>query len=810
MSSEWPQLQIHTLDPQAEVLAQSLGTSAIVAQLALNRGISADEAETMLEPVPDLSWPEPALTQDLRRCFVELSASGAAIAIFGDYDADGLSGTSVLSVFLRGAGFEVTPVLPTRSQGYGLNQDSIQQLADAGHALLITVDCGISNASEIAFARSLGLQVVITDHHGLPDTLPEAEFILHPAVLQIPELSNLSGAGMAWWLSAVLHPAFAGSPSPQQLLDLAVLGTLADMTPLRGLNFALAKRGLEAMRQTQRPGLLALSTLKNLNLSQLTEDDLTFRMIPMLNAAGRIDSPQPALDLLLSQERQQADKLALQLQEMNTHRQQLCQDVLAEALSILANSPEQPVIVLAQANWLHGVLGITCSQLVERFHKPVVMMAIEGQHAKASVRSPKGYHVLEALQACDDLLVRYGGHEMAGGFTVETGKIPAFSQRFEQACLSQQSAVQKKLNIDLELDPARLSLELVRQIRELAPFGMGNPMPLFLSRKVRLEDLKSDRKSHSHFFARIPKGPRLKGWQMWDDQFYQAQYFDLVYTLEQTVWREQTQLELTLQALRPHQPETELQPELQLAAIQPVAELKPLKPLKPLSLAKDSLQDSLQARHLGPEHEAPLFLAGWFYDGSDYWLVPQTRWSVPIDWQDRRDQLQPSFETGQVLYCSDHPASAEIRRAQPGQFHSVLINQPPPNWAELSASFVKGYILAPLTPAQPASFQDLWPMLAFLQEQDLGLQDARDLARRFGLMLRQAELCLKSLSDLGLLAYDRERYRIQYKNQLYDLRQSSAFMRAHELWQQHTRLAMLWPKVSLEHLTHELARVNQV
>lgn len=779
MTKPWPDLDVHSLTPEIARFGEELGVNPVLAQLLSNRGIGADEAKAMLAPVPELSWPDPDFAPALRARFVALQQAGDKIAIFGDYDADGLSGTSVLSVFLRGAGFTVTPKLPTRSQGYGLNKTTIGELAASGHKLLITVDCGISNADEIAHARSLGMEVVVTDHHGLPEVLPEAEYILHPAVLGIPELSNLSGAGMAWWLSALLHPAFAGSPSAEELLDLAVIGTLADMTPLRGLNFALAKRGLQAMRITRRQGLLALGRLKSLDFSNLTEDDLTFRMIPLLNAAGRIDSPQPALDLLLSNDSTESRVLANELMSMNGLRQQLCQDVLADALAQIEQSPPRAVIVLAAPDWLHGVLGITCSQLVERFHKPVVLLAIEGEHAKASVRVPKGFHVLEALQACSDLLVRFGGHEMAGGLTLETALIDAFRDRFEQACISQQGQTQKRLEVEMELNPALLKLDLLGEIRKLAPFGMGNPSPLFLSLNVALDEIKSDRKSNTHFFARLPGGPRIKGWQMWDESLKQQSRFDIVYALEQTVWRDQVQLELTLHALRPH-----VRPAGPPLA-QPVAESVPAASGKAAVASAEPLP-------------------GWFYDGEDYWTLPampRPDGRRPV-WEDRRQIGPLNPGDGAVRYCAEHPAGIRVLTGLAGQFETLLLDQPPPAeaWPALGEAFARIVVL-PLQPlSEPPSFQELWPMLAFLQEQELQLEHAADLAKRFALPLQRAELCLKSLCDLGLLAYDKERYRIQYKNQLYDLRQSPAFQGATRHWQQQQATASLWQAVSLERL----------
>ncbi len=769
--SNWPELIIPSPDQRTAELAETLNTSPVLAQLLINRQIELAEARWMLDPNPSMDWPRPAFCEDLQALFHKHQS--ARIAIFGDYDADGLSGTSVLSAFLTGAGFQVTAVLPTRSQGYGLNTQTLTRLAQ-DHSLLITVDCGISNAAEIAEAQQLGMDVIVTDHHGLPETLPTAAFILHPAVLQIPELDNLSGAGMAYWLTILLAPAFPDAPSPESLLDLAVIGTLADMTPLRGLNFGLAKCGLNAMRKTQRPGLIALAELKNVDLASLTEDDLTFRMIPMLNAAGRIDSPQPALDLLLADSAVTAQHLALKLQDMNTLRQEYCKDVLEDALQILSDHPPEDVIVLADAKWPHGVLGITCSQLVERFHKPVALLAIEGDLAKASIRSPKGYHVLQALQACDSLLLRYGGHEMAGGLTVRTQDIPAFSQAFAEACVAQQSNFQPSLRVEMEVNPQQLDLQVWESMRQLAPFGMGNPAPLFLSLNVGIKDLHPDRKSGTHLFGQLSNRTRLKGWQMWDDQLTQQSAFDLIYQLEQQSWKGRTNLELTLKKIRPHQQQSQSRPRSKADTV--------TVPL-PKSGAKTKPDPNLSSKRTQDKPVSSL---------------PELCCRGPAQWLDYRQRARIDFEHA-VAYS---PTLIQQLDARGSHWQTLLLDQPL-SAAELALfnTIFAQIVLLPLRPLEPLpDFAFLAQWLQRMQNEDLQIRGLEDLQKYSDLSAQQAEISLRSLCELGLLAYDQDRYRVQYKNQPYDLRNSPFYQSALENWEQQAQLALNWQSLSFERL----------
>ncbi len=802
--SNWPEINLSSPDAATHRLAERLDVSPFLAQLLRNRDISEADARWMLADTPELHWPTPPFLSALQALFSEIHSQGESIVIFGDYDADGLSGSSVLMTFLRGAGFKVDTLLPTRSQGYGLNTKTLQDLIEKGYRLLITVDCGISNREEIAFARAAGMQVVITDHHGLPDVLPEAEFTLHPEVLKIESLKNLSGAGMAYWLTCLLHPIFPEAPAPESLLDLAVIGTLADMTPLKGLNFALAKRGLLAAQRTERPGLLALGALKKVSFEHLTEDDLTFRMIPLLNAAGRIDSPMPALDLLMAVDEKTARTLAQELEELNTLRQQYCKDVLADALSRLKDHAQQ-TIVLADASWPHGVLGITCSQLVGQFHQPVVLLAIEGDKAKASIRAPKGYNVLEALQSCASLLLRFGGHEMAGGLTLERDKIPEFAAAFEAACVAQQGNYVHRVQVDMELNPRLLQLELWEDLRKLAPFGMGNPPPLVLSLKAPLKELHSDRKSETHLFAKLNQRVRVKGWGQWQKGYLKHKHFNLLYHLECNHWRGQKKLELNVQHIEAFETSSgPLTPKSPPSAPPKVTRPKTPPPALPRKSVSPPQKKNPSPRYeLKSLSEKITYWPGYFYGQEQWWQVPVVQYQEETHWHDARHISELPEQA--VKYALDCPAQAVIHRAEPGQFSGLALTGLPRTFLppEIWSGFHDIYLLPAQPPQALPDFALLSRVLQHLSEQ-VAVKSDHELAQRMRLDRHRAKICLRSLCDLGLLTYDRERYFPGFKNQAYDLRKSQTYAQEKQRWEACEDMYKSWSHTRFDRLKNAL------
>lgn len=557
----WRSPQLPAVHHNVEKFAKAAGVSHFLAQLLLNRQLDRpEEAQAFLASDPVLNWPRPDFEAELVALFRSLYERKGLIVIHGDYDADGLTGTTILTEYLRSSGFQVEPFLPTRSLGYGLNLATLERFAESGAQLLITVDCGVSNQKEIARAQELGMHVVITDHHGLGESLPPADFVLHPEVLKIPELQNLSGVGMAYWLAVLLYPHFACNRPLDHWLELAGIGTIADMTPLKGFNRSLVKAALKQIKHSQRPGLLALLQQKQTRASELDETALAFRVIPLLNAAGRLQSPMLALDLLLAEDHDEAESLAENLNQVNQARREMGQALLDEITAKLdLDLPKGPVI-LAEPGWPFGILGITCSQLVERYGRPVFLMAIDGEIAKASVRAPEGFHVLQALQSCDDLFIKYGGHAQAGGFSISLSKLEELKRRlgdFYTALGSPQLMPIAELELNLNL----VNGDLWEDLQRLAPFGAGNPLPSFVALNVPLQKVAPDRKG-VHLFAEFSSGLKLKGWNMWRAELAELSHFDLHYELQQNTWKGRTSLELQLKQIQPHSEESAIVPTL--------------------------------------------------------------------------------------------------------------------------------------------------------------------------------------------------------------------------------------------------------
>jgi single-stranded-DNA-specific exonuclease len=546
----WKSPTVIPSEPRAQELAQQMDLSLLQATLLLQRGLSeADEIRAFLDPDPPLEWPQPDFMPQLLELFGTVAREQGLIMIHGDYDADGLTGTTLLSEYLEGAGFRVEPFLPTRSLGYGLNVTTIEAFAARDCRLLITVDCGISNAAEIAWARELGMAVVITDHHGLGEQLPEADLILHPSVLKIPALETLSGSGMACWLAMLLAPHFPSTAPPEKWLEVAGIGALADMTPLRGLNRALVKHSLRRLRQTTRPGLCALFAHKGLVQSELDEQMLGFQVIPLLNAAGRLQSPMLALELLRCRDSAEAQRRVTELNAINEERKQLGEVVQNEICARLGAQPPPGPLVLADEHWHFGILGILCSRLVELYGRPVVLMRVEQGVGKASVRAPEGFHVLRALQTCADLMLKFGGHAQAGGFSMDMIHLDTFQARLQAFWEAEGQPVLQHTAIRA-LSPAELTLALWEELQVLAPFGAGNPQPAFLSQALPLTRVKTD-KHRKHLLIDVQAGVKATAWNVWQESWQDLRAADLYYTLERNSFRGEVKLNLQIAQFQP-------------------------------------------------------------------------------------------------------------------------------------------------------------------------------------------------------------------------------------------------------------------
>lgn len=478
-----------------ERVAGELGLPRLIAGLLVVRGVrSAEEARLFLSPAR-APLHDPMSLADMPRAVERIKTAlrrGERIAVYGDYDVDGLTATALLSTALCEWGGKVVTYVPDRlEEGYGLNAEAVEKLAGDGVELIVTVDCGVCAREEVARAAALGVDVVVTDHHVPQAILPPAHAVVDPKRVDCSyPFSDLAGVGVAYKLVCALAVELAeGGPGGVSAFhDLVGLGTVADVMPLVGENRALVNRGLRALSMTTRPGLRALAREAGLEDGEITARQVAFQLAPRLNAGGRLGDARSALQLLLCREPEVAAVIAKRLEAANRRRQRLQEAIFKEALAMLARDPalaQTGVIVLAREGWHHGVVGIVASKLVDRYGRPVILLSVDGEVARGSGRSVEGFDLYAALTSASDLLVGWGGHEMAVGLTLPSARIGELRERLSRAAESMPQAV-SELVLDGELSLEEVRPGLVRLLSLLEPHGPGNEPPLFLVRRVKV------------------------------------------------------------------------------------------------------------------------------------------------------------------------------------------------------------------------------------------------------------------------------------------------------------------------------------
>jgi len=546
------------LPPAPPLLASALGVPPLWAQLLYNRGLRDPEsAHRFLHPGP---LTDPFRLAGMDRAVHRLLRAvlgGERVAIFGDFDTDGVTGTAVLCSALEGLGAQPLPYLPHRlREGHGLNPEAVRRLRAQGATLLVTVDCGVSSAEEVRLARDLGMEVVVTDHHSLAEGLPEAWALVSPRRPGVPpDLEPLTGAGIALKVAQGLFTAL-GRPLPEDLTALASLGTVADLAPLTGENRRLVALGLSALNRTQRPGLRALVEEAGLRPGTLDTERIAFALAPRLNSAGRLDHADPSLRLLLTRSEEEARDLARSLDRLNSQRQRLTQRALEEVWEeASAQAQEEALLMVGGEGVPPGVAGLVASKLVEAFHRPAVVVACEEGLARGSGRSIPEFNLVEALHACRDLFHRYGGHPGAGGFVTPAERLPDLRRRLQ--ALARQALAGVDLTPTLEVE-ARVSLrDLVGEtfafLQRLAPFGVGNPRPRFLAQGVEVVSLRRVGEGGEHLLLCLRQDRAV-----WDavafglaNAWPEASRVDLVFTLGQDTYYGTPRLRLHVEDVRP-------------------------------------------------------------------------------------------------------------------------------------------------------------------------------------------------------------------------------------------------------------------
>jgi len=512
-----PRLTVAPYDyAQTLRLERELGASHTLAQVLVRRGLAEpEEARAFLAGADEHDPREFAGIEIAVETIARHLAAGARITVHGDYDCDGVCATAILVRGLRALGGEVDWHLPERlADGYGLSSATVGRLAERGTSLLITVDCAITAVEEVAAARAAGLDVVVTDHHRprADGSLPDAP-IVHPSLCGYP-CPDLCGAGVAHKLLAAVVRASGADPAvAERDLDLVALATVADLVPLRGENRRLVRQGIRALAGTASPGLRALMEASRLDPGRLDARSLGFRLAPRLNAAGRVRTAGGALELLLTGDEDRALELAAGLDAANAERRATEISILREAEGLLRARGAQHAYVLAGEGWHPGVIGIVASRLAERWHRPVVMIALDGDEGTGSGRSIPGFDLLAGLDACDEHLLRHGGHSAAAGMTIESGEVEAFGAAFAahaEAVLTE-ARLRPERRADAVVAGDPLGLALAEELEALEPCGMGNPSPALLVPAARLADPRTMGQDRRHVRATLTAaGARAK------------------------------------------------------------------------------------------------------------------------------------------------------------------------------------------------------------------------------------------------------------------------------------------------------------
>ena len=533
-------------------IAKSVGLSSEVACLLFQRGIKDESSlKKFLEPsLEDLH--DPYLLHDMDKAVDRIRQAveqGELILVYGDYDADGMTSASIVKESLEQLGAECLVYLPNRfTDGYGPNASVYKYfIGQQGVSLIVTVDNGVAGHEAIDLAQSMGVDVIVTDHHSMPEVLPDAYAIVHP---EHPEadypFKHLAGCGVAFKLACALLEEVQ-----VELLDLVAIGTIADMVSLTDENRIMVQYGLEVLRNTQRIGLQELFEIAGISSSDITEETVGFQLAPRLNALGRLADPNPAIDLLTGFDDEEVHEIALMIQEKNEERKEIVQSIYEEAKSLV--DPNKSVQVLVKEGWNPGVLGIVAGRLLEELGQTVIVLNIEDGRAKGSARSIEAVNIFEALDPHRSIFLAFGGHAGAAGMTLEVEQLDALSEILETYVKDKGIAAKGKsrLYLDEELDLESLSLDTVKSFEKLAPFGMDNQKPVFYIRDFQVENARSMGAGDSHLKLKISKGTAnfevvAFGQGAKATEFAQTKQLELAVTLSVNQWNGQTTLQLMM------------------------------------------------------------------------------------------------------------------------------------------------------------------------------------------------------------------------------------------------------------------------
>ncbi len=468
-------------------IAKKFNIPTLLAEVLAGRGYTSYEEIDKILNTDDSCFYNPFLLNDMENavCYIKKALSdNKKIAVYGDYDVDGITSTYIIYSYLKSQGADAVYYIPDRaSEGYGINKNALNSLKTMGVDLIITVDVGITALEEIEYAKAIGMETIVTDHHNVKDKLPDCIAVINPRRHDNTyPCDYLAGVGVAFKLVYALSGM--DNTIRDKYIDIAAIGTVADMVSLTDENRYIVKYGLKKLKNTQNTGLKALFDVSGISTDKVSTSQVGFGIAPRLNAAGRLSSATTGVKLLLQQNYDDAVIIARQLDEGNRLRQEEEQRILEEAIDIINSKKlyENNVIIVAQKNWHHGVIGIVSSKITEKYYKPSAVISINDDGtAKASGRSIKGFNLFDALSHCSDNLIKFGGHELAAGFSLECDRIDAFSDEINSYSIPfmTEDVLTPKLSIDGRINISDIDINIIEQLERLEPCGIGNPSPVF-------------------------------------------------------------------------------------------------------------------------------------------------------------------------------------------------------------------------------------------------------------------------------------------------------------------------------------------
>jgi len=543
--------------PEADKPLEIRGVDALVARLLYNRGVtSASQADIFLKADKRLSidpFSLPDMHHAVSRVYKAL-LSGEKIAVYGDFDADGITATALLVQGLTELGGDVIPYIPHRLyEGYGLKVSALEKLRKQGVTLVITVDTGITAFAEIEKSHKMGLEILVTDHHVPLDELPSANIIVDPKRSDSTcPFIEFAGVGVAFKLLEGLLASGKRDDLVHNSLELVTLGTIADMSPLVSENRHWVRSGLQLLNKTKRVGLVELMNIARIEKGKLTAETVSYQIGPRLNSAGRLDDASTSYQLLVTQDRVQATMLAMELEEKNKERQRLVAETYEKARrQILEDGADRAILMASDADYPTGVIGLVAGKLADEFYRPVVLVKIGDDTCRGSARSIQEFDLMAALKACHHLLTKYGGHARAAGFNVHTRDLQQVQKKLRSLAEEQLTGLDLRphIDIDAEVSLSVFARGVFEEMRHLEPYGMGNRAPIFLSRKVEVVEQKLVGSQHDHIKLKLKQDGIV-----WDTMGFRlgsylgelARHIDAVYSVEVDNFNGKGQLRLNL------------------------------------------------------------------------------------------------------------------------------------------------------------------------------------------------------------------------------------------------------------------------